>query len=235
VRNEVGSPIGAFYGLEWDGFFDDQAEIDDHATQVGAELGRMKFVDHNGDDVINADDRTILGSPHPDFTLGLDFGLEVGSWDFAATVFGTFGNEIWDAQKEFYVFRQFSTNVRADLLTDSWEMGADNTNAKYPRLDVNDTFSGQQLSSYYVEDGSYIRLRTLQVGYTLPRSLIPGTRLFLQAENLLTFTGYSGLDPSMPAHAAFNSSGDVRDQFRAIDRGVYPSNRVLSFGINATF
>ncbi len=251
VINQVGDPVGAFYGLEWDGFFENDAAVAAHVTQDGAAPGRLRFknqltVDTNDDGVpdevdglINAEDRVVIGSPHPDFTAGLDLGLNIGSWDFAATVFGTFGNEIFDVQKEFYVFRLFETNVRKDLLDFSAEVDADGnmTNvgtAKYPRLDQNDAFS-RQLSSFYVEDGSYVRLRTLTVGYTLPPSVMPGTRIFLQGENLFTITGYSGLDPSLPAANINASSGDVRDQYRGVDRGAYPSNRVLSFGINTTF
>ncbi len=88
-----------------------------------------------------------------------------GAFDVSATVFGTFGNEIFDVQKEFYVFRNFSTNVRRDLLTDSWT--PTNPDAKYPRLDLNDNYS-HALSSFYVEDGSYVRLRSLQLGYNVP-------------------------------------------------------------------
>jgi len=233
VINQIGSPIGSFYGLIADGFFEDDAAVAAHATQDGAAPGRIRFRDVDGDGQITADDRTILGSPHPDFTAGLDLSLEVGAFNFFATMFGTFGNEIWDVQKEFYVFRNFSTNVRSDLLTDSWEPGK--TDAKYPRLDVNDTFSGQQLSSYYVEDGSYVRLRTLQIGYRIPQSWIPNTRVYVQGENLLTFTGYPGLDPSLPAASVFGAAGDIRDQYRGVDRGTYPSNKVISFGINTTF
>ncbi len=233
VINQVGHPIGSFYGLVADGFFEDDAAVAAHATQDGAAPGRLRFRDLNEDGVVNADDRTIIGSPHPDFTAGLDFGLQMGAWDFSATLFGTFGNDIFDVQKEFYVFRNFSTNVRRDLLTDSWEPGK--TDAKYPRLDVNDTFSGQQLSSYYVESGSYLRLRTLQVGYRLPQSWIPNTRVYLQAENLFTITGYPGLDPALPAASLFGAAGDIRDQYRGVDRGAYPSNRTISFGISSTF
>jgi TonB-dependent starch-binding outer membrane protein SusC len=245
VINQVGYPIGSFYGLVADGFFEDDAAVAAHATQDGAAPGRIRFqdqltVDTDGDGVpdqtdgvINAEDRTIIGSPHPDFTAGLDFTLQMGAFDFSATVFGTFGNEIWDVQKEFYVFRNFSTNVRKDLLTDSWEPGK--TDAKYPRLDQNDTFSGQQLSSYYVEDGSYIRLRTLQVGYRVPQKWIPNTRVYVQAENMFTLTGYSGLDPALPAASLFGAAGDIRDQYRGVDRGAYPSNKTISFGINTKF
>jgi TonB-linked SusC/RagA family outer membrane protein len=245
VINQVGHPIGSFYGLEFDGFFEDDAAVTSHATQDGAAPGRIRFKDQltvdtdddgvpdETDGVINADDRVIVGSPHPDFTAGLDFSLNIGRFDFFATIFGTFGNEIWDVQKEFYVFRNFSTNVRRDLLTDSWEPGR--TDATYPRLDVTDTFSGQQLSSYYVEDGSYVRLRTLQIGYRLPERLIPNTRVYVQAENLFTLTGYSGLDPALPAANIFGAAGDIRDQYRGVDRGSYPSNKTFSFGVSTTF
>ncbi len=151
-----------------------------------------------------------------------------------ATLFGSFGNEIWEVQKQFYVFYNFSTNVRRDLLTDSWTPETAAT-AKYPRLDRNDTFSGQQPSTFYVEDGSYVRLRNLQVGYQLPEFLMPNTRVYVQAENLFTITGYPGLDPVLPASSIGGAAGDVRDQYRGIDRGAYPSSRTLSIGISASF
>jgi TonB-linked SusC/RagA family outer membrane protein len=231
--SRVGHPIGSFYGLQWDGFFDTQEEIDNHAAQDGAALGRIKFKDLDGDGQITADDRTIIGSPHPDFTAGLDLAVEVGAWDFSATLYGSFGNEIWEVQKQFYVFRNFSTNARRDLLTDSWT--PQNTDAKYPILDQNDTFSGQNVSDYYIEDGSYVRLRNLQVGYRVPQSWIPEARIYLQAENLFTITGYPGLDPALPASSIFGPGGDVRDQYRGIDRGAYPNNKTLSLGIGARF
>jgi TonB-linked SusC/RagA family outer membrane protein len=232
VINQVGHPIGSFYGLVADGFFEDQGAVDAHVDQDGAAPGRIRFTDVNGDGQITLDDRTIIGSPHPDFTAGLDFGVRRGAWDFSATLFGTFGNEIFDVQKEFYVFRNFDTNVRRDLLTDSWT--PENPDARYPQLDVNDATS-RQLSSYYVEDGSYVRLRSVQLGYVLPASWIPGTRVFVQGENLFTITGYPGLDPSLPAASIGGPAGDIRDQYRGIDRGAYPSNKTVSFGISATF
>jgi TonB-linked SusC/RagA family outer membrane protein len=235
VINQVGSPIGSFYGLIADGYFRDAADVSSHAKQDGAAPGRIKFRDTNGDGNITPADRVIIGSPHPDFTAGLDMSYRRGNWDVSGALFGTFGNDIWDAQKEFYVFRNFSTNVRSDLLANSWR--PDNLNAKYPILDQNDTYS-KTLSSYYVEDGSYVRMRSLQVGYSLPRSLVTwasGTRVYVQAENLFTLTGYSGLDPSLPAANVNGSGGDIRDQYRGIDRGIYPSSRVFSVGISTAF
>ncbi len=234
IINQIGQPIGSFYGLIADGFFRDAADVSSHATQPGAAPGRIKFRDVNGDGEITLADRTIIGSPHPDFTAGLDLGARRGNWDVSATLFGTFGNEIFDVQKEFYVFRQFSTNVRSDLLANSWT--PENPNAKYPRLDVNDVFSGA-ISSFYVEDGSYIRLRNIQLGYNVPQSLrwLSATRVYVQAENVFTITDYEGLDPALPAANVFGPAGDIRDQYRGVDRGAYPSSRTFSIGIVTNF
>jgi TonB-linked SusC/RagA family outer membrane protein len=234
VINQIGHPLGSFYGLIADGFFRDAADVASHAAQDGAAPGRIKFRDVNGDGQVTLDDRTIIGSPHPDFTAGLDLGARRGNWDVSATLFGTFGNEIFDVQKEFYVFRQFQTNVRSDRLANSWT--PENPNAKYPRLDEADTYSGE-LSSFYVEDGSYIRLRNVQLGYNVPRSLrwLSATRVYVQAENLFTITDYEGLDPALPAANIFGPAGDIRDQYRGVDRGTYPSSRTFSVGLVTNF
>ena len=110
-------------------------------------------------------------------------------------------------------------------------------NAKYPRLDQFDASSGQ-ISSYYVEDGSYLRLRALQVGWQVPPKAVkwlPDARIYIQGENLLTITGYPGLDPALPALAATGASGDIRDQARGLDRGTYPSNKTITVGISTSF
>ena len=158
----------------------------------------------------------------------------IGNWDASATIFGTYGNKIFENQMDFYVFQDFSSNVRKDLLANSWT--PTNLNAKYPRLDINDTYSGA-ISSYYVKDGSYTRLRSMQVGYTLPSSAryLPGARVYLQGENLFTKTNYDGLDPALPAGNATGAAGDLRDQFMGVDLGSYPSNRVFSIGIVTSF
>jgi TonB-linked SusC/RagA family outer membrane protein len=247
VINQVGHPIGAFYGKVTDGYFQTQAEATAHTAnaagvcatppcQDGAKPGRFKFKDLNGDGLVTAADRTIIGSPHPDFTAGLDLGFRRGNWDLSGTFFGSFGNDIFDIQKEFYVFRNFETNVRSDLLENSWT--PQNPNAKYPRIDNSDTFSSE-LSDFYVEDGSYIRLRNLQLGYAIPSSFsrfVPsGSRVYLQGENLFTKTDYPGLDPSLPAANISGAAGDVRDQYRGVDRGSYPSNKVFSIGFVTSF
>lgn len=234
VINQVGSPIGSFYGYVADGFFRDAADVAAYAAQDGKAPGRIKFRDLNGDGVINLDDRTIIGSPHPKFTAGLDLGARRGNFDVSATIFGTYGNKIFENQMEFYVFREFEANVKKDLLQNSWT--PTNQNAKYPRLDVSDLFS-RALSSYYVKDGSYTRLRNMQIGYTLPSAAryLPGARVYLQGDNLYTRSNYEGLDPALPAANVFGSAGDLRDQYRGVDRGVYPTSRIFSIGIVTSF
>jgi TonB-dependent starch-binding outer membrane protein SusC len=235
IINQVGQPIGSFFGLQANGYFRDAADVTASPQQDGAAPGRIKFVDINGDKKITSADRTIIGSAQPKFTSSFELGWRRGNFDVSASVFGTFGNKIFDAQKDFYVFRDFSTNVRKDLLENSWT--PTNQNAKYPILDQNDTYS-RAISSYYVESGSYVRMRNLQVGWNVPASMarwVSATRVYLQAENLFTITGYSGLDPSLPTGNATGSAGDVRDQFRGVDTGVYPSSRTFSFGITTSF
>ncbi|MGH7679810.1 MAG: SusC/RagA family TonB-linked outer membrane protein, partial [Gemmatimonadaceae bacterium] len=247
VINQVGHPIGAFYGYIADGMFNSPAEVASHAVQDGKAPGRMRFRDITGNDTITLADRTIIGSPHPDFTGGLDFGARRGLWDISATVFGSFGNDIFDVQKEFYVFRNFATNVRNDLLENSWrpsnptaardQYTAANPGAKYPIIDQNDNFS-RSISSFYVEDGSYVRLRNVQIGYNVPSRFtryLSASRIYIQAENLFTITGYSGLDPALPAANVNGPGGDIRDQYRGIDRGSYPSNRMFSIGLVTSF
>jgi len=240
VINMLNEPIGSFYGLVADGYYLDSADAAPYFSS-GARAGRIKFRDLNNDGLITAADRDIIGSPHPDFTGGLDLAVRRGAWEFSATLFGTFGNEIFNSQKYWYVFRYFDTNVRSDLLANAVVLNASgqvtNPGAKYPRVDGSDVFS-RQFSSYWVEDGSYVRLRTLQVGYNLPPALIrwiPAARVYLQAENLFTISGYSGLDPSLPAASVFGAAGDIRDQFRGVDQGTYPSNRTITVGITTTF
>jgi TonB-linked SusC/RagA family outer membrane protein len=247
VINKLGYAIGSFYGLQANGYYLDSADAAPY-WDSGARPGRIKFVDVNNDGVISQADRTVIGSPHPKFQGGLDFSVRRGAVDLSATLFGSFGNKIFNAQKYWDVFGYFDTNVRKDRLTESAVLDGPcvgstcpgrvtNPDAKYPRLDASDAFS-RTFSSYWVEDGSYVRLRTLQLGYNLPQSFIRWlavARVYVQAENLFTITGYSGLDPAVPAWDRTGAAGDIRDQYRGVDGGTYPSNRTFSFGIRTSF
>ena len=251
VINEIGHPVGAFYGYVAQGYYADSAAAAPFWGS-GARPGRIKFKDLNGDGLITAADRTVIGSPDPKFTAGLDFTVRRGDWDVAATVFGSFGSKIFDYQRYWDVFGVFNANVVKDRLANSvvlvnpdgspctgpcYGAHVSNPSAKYPRPDQGDTFS-EALSSYYLESGTYVRLRNLQIGYDLPSSMISWlqiARVYIQAENLFTLTGYSGLDPALPALNTTGAAGNVSDQFRGVDQGTYPSNRTLSIGITTSF
>lgn len=233
VAAQVGSPLSSFWGLTMDGFFDSQAEIDSHAVQDGADLGRIKFVDINNDGVINDDDKGIIGNPHPDFTLGVNLGFEYKNFDFSMLLFASIGNEIFNYTHTFDVFHEFNSNVRKDAVLDAWS--PDNLDASYPRPDASDTFSNDP-STFYVDDGSYLRAKNMQLGYTFPKkvfgNVLEGFRLYLQAQNLFTITGYDGLDPAISNFGAGNRNGDLWNGF---DVSNYPSNRVFQIGFSAQF
>lgn len=243
--NQIGYPIGSFYGLVTDGVFQTPEEVANHVNangdpvdQPGAAPGRVRFVDVNGDGQISAADRDIIGSYHPDFTGGLNLDFTWKNFDLNAFFFASIGNDIYDVTKEFIVFRLFSTNVRQDRLTDSWspdKTPEQNLKAKWPIIDENDSYS-DTYSDLYVSDGSYLRLRNLQVGYTVPsQSWFSSMRVYIQGQNIFTITGYDNLDPSLPTQDESNAAGNTSDQNAGIDRGSYPSNKIFTIGINATF
>ncbi len=226
--NRVGDAIGSFYGLETDGIFASDAEVDAHADQPGAAIGRLRFRDQNSDGVIDDNDRIILGSFHPSLTGGLSFTLGYQDFDLTGFLFGSFGNEIFNFNRLFTDFSQFEANVRKEVLEDAWS--PQNTDTEIPAPDYGGRGFNSRPSSYYVEDASYVRLENIQLGYRLNQ--IPGTdikaRLYIQGQNLLTFTGYTGLDPAM-------SNFGLADTAAGLDFGNYPSNKSIIFGINLEF
>ena len=150
--------------------------------------------------MINDDDLGNIGSPHPDFTAGLNLGANFGNLDLTTFWVASVGNEIYNYNKLFEVFRFFNTNVGKDVLERAFDP-VNNPDGDYPMINEDDIYS-ENSTSFYVEDGSYLRLRTIQVGYTLPSDLLESVgfsnvRLYLQGQNLLTFTGYSGIDPAL--------------------------------------
>jgi len=222
--NRVGDPIGSFFGLVQDGVFQSQAEVDAHAQQPGAAVGRLRFEDTNQDGVVDDNDRVVLGDFHPDLTAGFRVGLNYGNFDFNTFIFGNFGNELFNFNRLFTDFSQFEANVRSEVFA-AWENG--NTSNEFPAPDYAGRGFNSRPSSYYVEDGSYIRMESLQLGYRINNlANLPGSvRLYIQAQNLFTITGYTGLDP------AFSNFGR-NDTEAGLDFGNYPGNRTLLFGIN---
>jgi len=237
--NPIGESIGTFYGFQTDGIFRSQAEVDAHAEQNGKAVGQLRLKDLNNDGVINDDDLGSIGSPHPSLTLGINLGVNFGDFDISTFWTGSVGNDIYNYNKLFEVFRFFNANVREDLLDRSFDP-VTNPDGDYPLINEDDIFS-ENSTDFYVEDGSYLRLRTLQIGYALPADIlnkigIGSARIYLQGQNLLTFTDYSGIDPALSSFGLGDNNGiNQSDQRMGFDFGNYPQSKIIQFGINASF
>jgi TonB-linked SusC/RagA family outer membrane protein len=232
VRNEVGHPMSTFYGYTLDGIFQSDAEAA-ASNQVGAKIGRFRWKDVNGDKKIDDLDKGVIGDPNPDVIFGFNFNIAYKSFDFSMFLNGTLGNEIFNYTRYFTDFFGFSGNRSKRMLYDSWTPS--HTDAKLPLLDITDNYSFQP-SSYYVEDGSYLRCRVLQIGYRFPTSLlskakIDNARIYIQGQNLFTITNYGGLDPAMGTRDGTNAT----EVFSNVDYGNYPTARVLLIGLNLSF
>src|SRR5690606_20710152 len=234
TRNEVGYPMGMFYGYRVLGLFNTWDEIFNAPVQKDAEPGRFQFLDFDGSDEITSDDRHFLGNPHPKFTYGFTLNTDYKGFDLMAHFYGVYGNTIFNAMKaytDFYQYYPFSNKGRS--LLNAWT--PTNTNTTIPKIENTSSFStNQYFSSYFLESGSYFRLKTITLGYTinpeyrLIRSAkISNLRFYAQATNLFTITKYSGPDPDIAAGS--NSSWGV-------DIATYPTNEArFTFGVNITF
>jgi len=243
IRNEVGQEMSSYYGYEIVGFWQSEDEIQQANAQApqgtttyqtGAAPGRFRYKDVNGDGQITAEDRTFLGSPNPDFTTGINLNFAYSNWDLGLSLYGSQGAELWNHVKWYTdFFSSFNGGKAKVALNDSWT--PDNRDATAPIQEPERSFSTNQVpNSYFVEDGSYLRIQNLQLGYTLPDQLVQrlgaeSLRVYVQASNLYTFTGYSNPDPEVGGR----NSGDVTSF--GIDNGAYPTPRKFLGGVNLTF
>lgn len=231
IRNAVGQPLSSFFGYNTLGLFRNQEDVNSHAAQDGKAPGRFKFEDVNGDGRITPDDRVFLGNPVPDFTGGMNFTLGYKGFDLSAYLYTSIGNEIWNQSRWFTDFFQtFEGAAVSRRLFDAWT--PQNLDAKIPVVERVSNFSTSNVAnSFYVEDGSYLRLQNLTLGYSAPASVLQKlkmerARVFASVNNLFTLTKYEGLDPAV--------GGDADLTF-GIDVGNYPVTRGWTFGINLSF
>ena len=223
ARMEVGLPIGYFYGYQTAGIFQTQAEVDEHATQTNANPGDLRFVDLNEDGKITPDDRTNLGDPIPELTMGMNFSFDYKNFDFNMYAFASIGNDIVRNYE-----RNLALTNRPAYYLDRWKgPGTSNT---FPRVTTGAT-GNTLFSDFYVEDGSFVRLQNVQVGYSLnseeaTRFGLDKLRLYLSASNLFTLTNYKGYDPTA-------SNGNPLGG--GLDNGFYPSPKTFILGVNLNF
>ncbi|MEZ5071619.1 MAG: TonB-dependent receptor [Bacteroidales bacterium] len=248
-RNEVGHSMGEFFGYEVEGLYQESDLVwdavadkyvpssDAVAVQDGQEPGFFKYVDQNGDGEITDDDRTYIGSPHPDFTYGLNLTFGYKGFDLTAFFYGSQGQEAFNYNKWWLDFwPSFQGQKSTDLLYNSWT--PTNTDATVPKASNKSNFSTNQVSnSYYIEDASYLRLKNLQLGYTFDRSVLgnvfSSARIYVQGTNLLTFTKYSGLNPELLA--LNDDQVTTNDDHPGVDEGNLPVMKQFLVGISLGF
>ena len=233
-RSVVGQPIASFYGYKSLGIFQNQAEIDAYKLQPNAKPGDLKFEDVSGNGTLDGEDRTFIGSPHPDLTLGLNLGFNYKNFDVQAFFNGSIGNDIYDLTRYYGDFFNLSAYNKFSRTLDAWSES--NTGSSIPRLSLDDPNNNIRPSSYYVSKGSYVRLKTLTIGYNFAdlAKKIHGSnlRVYVQAQNLFTITGYEGMDPEVGLQSY---SSDSRNLDIGVDRGLYPISRTFMVGVNIGF
>ncbi|MDB9732541.1 TonB-dependent receptor [Polaribacter sp.] len=229
TRTQVGQPVNSFYGFKTNGIFQNQAEIDSYVNSSGvviqpdAQPGDFKWVDLDDDGDIDSDDRGFLGSSLPKFTFGFSLNLDYKNFDFFMFCQGASGNKIFQGLRRLDIV---NANYQTAALGRWVGEGTSNTHPRLTTNDTNNNFSNP--SDFYLEDGDYLRLKTIQIGYSLPDSIldklgIDKLRVYYTAENLLTFTKYSGYDP------------EIGGGIFGVDRGYYPQAVTNQLGINLQF
>ncbi len=237
VRIQEGQPVGTFYGYEIIGIFNSDEEVANSPTQTAAAPGRFKYRDVNGDGNITSDDRTFYGDPNPDFTYGMNFSVNYKGFDFAADFYGSQGNDAMNFVRYYTDFMSTSEGKgRSNVLLDAWT--PQNTNTTVAKLEYAPNFSTNSVpNSYYLEDGSFFKCRSMIVGYTIDQDILKRIkadrlRLYFQVTNLFTITKYSGLDPELSG----TLSGRNSSTSFGIDMGNYPNNQKQFIGgIKFTF
>ncbi|WP_010520826.1 SusC/RagA family TonB-linked outer membrane protein [Aquimarina agarivorans] len=229
-NTKKGEPIGSFFGFGFEG-------VDAEGNPIFENFSGD--VDDEGNPIINGDDRQFIGNPHPDFTYGINFSADYKNFDLSLFLQGSQGNEIYNLTKVFTDTGIFDGSKSRDYVS-AWTPNA----AGISTQGLGISRLGTQPSSFFVEDGSYLRLKNVQLGYTLPAAFtdnlkLERLRIYVQAKNLLTFTDYSGLDPEVSVKN-FNNNADFRNttsnnlRSLGVDSGTYPISRSLIFGINLT-
>ncbi len=231
---QVGNPIGSYYGYRVLGVFQNQQEVNSHPSLADAQPGDFRFDDVNGDGIINADDRTIIGDFFPDYTWGFSSRFEYKNFDFSFLIQGAQNFEVFHLAQRYLGSLQTFSNYRADIFRNSFFSEDDPGNGQVYRPNASPTNDNDAISSYHVEDGSYIRFRTITLGYTLlkgdklARLPFNSLRIYATGQNLFTITDYPGYNPEVNMRPEDPLS-------QGEDYGTYPLAKSVVLGINLNF
>lgn len=224
-----GQPMGVYYGYVCDGIFQNAEQVANHAAQTGAAPGRLIYRDLNGDGVINDEDRCIIGDPNPDLAVGLNLGAKWKNWSLDMFFSGEFGFDIINHTKAQLYNMSSSTNLwnRSVDVLNAWT--PENPGSDIPALQLVDNNNEQRFSTYYTQNGSYMKMKYLKLAYTFPEQWIKkfaqSIDLYFQVENVFTMTKYKGLDPEiLPGEYGIR-----------LDSGAYPRPRSFTLGLNVVF
>lgn len=233
-RVEVGKPMGYFWGYQTAGVFQNQTEIDKFHSNGGVVLqdsvvpGDLIFVNRDGNEVIDDDDKTIIGNPHPKFTMGFNFNCSYKGVDFTVNAYGAFGHQIAKSYREFS--NSPNNNYTTDVYTKYWTV--EGSTNRYPAFTHGKNTNFKELSDVYIEDGDYVKISNISIGYDLKQAIhklpLQKLRIYVAAQNLFTITNYSGFDPEV-------GYGDGENWASGIDIGYYPSPKTIMGGINIVF
>ncbi len=228
-QTDVGQPVASFFGYVTDGIFQNQAEVEAHAFQnEGTAPGDIRFADLNNDGVIDELDRTYIGNPTPRFSYGATIDLEYKGFDLGIFLQGVSGNDVYNGIVRY----DFNYVNRPVSVLDRWT--GEGTSDIEPRVNIKDPNQNSRISDRFIEDGSYMRVKNVQLGYNVPKKILETVRIkklrvYIASQNLFTFTKYSGLDPEIGTIVRDNSLE------LGIDRGFYPQARTFLGGIQVTF
>lgn len=229
TKTEVGKPVGYFYGYATNGIFQNAEQVEGSPQRETAVPGDVRYKDLNNDDVIDDNDRTMIGSPWPDFVYGITLGAAWKGFDFNLFIQGSQGNDVMNMTLLDFESGTGYMNARSDYLSRAWN--GEGSTDRYHRISARQE-GNLLVSDYFLEDGSYARIKNVQLGYDFcnrvikKNKIISQCRLYLSAQNLFTFTNYSGLDPEI---------GSSNATVNGIDSGFYPQARVWTVGLNLKF
>ncbi|MBQ5404036.1 MAG: TonB-dependent receptor [Bacteroidales bacterium] len=232
-RSETGEELSRFWGYKTAGIFQNWTEITSYANEYGdlyqpkAKPGDLIFVDNNKDGILDENDKTYIGNAFPKFTMGINLAANYKNWDFSMNFYGTFGNEIFNYMKRLYSGKG-DANVWEGTYEAAWHYEGQDTDI--PRLSAADENGNYKKNSdWFVENGSYLRCKQMQIGYTIPEDILKfgSLRISLSAQNLFTITKYSGLDPETVMTRSVTEKG--------VDYFSYPNTKIFLFGVNLNF